>query len=367
MKKIALILLCIGGILSCGDNASTHNNTVRIVVSGNNRAALEPCGCRIPAGGLARKAGFIRSMEKGSDTVVKLESGNWLFPAYNQPENAPESWKKHADFQARAYQEMKYDVINVGYTDLSYGYDYLLRQKNDLDLPFISANLMNEKGELVFRPFYILKKSNLRIAVIGVIQLLDNQAARFPAVKPEDAIRKQLPKIRKEADLILVLADMSVDQTEALGETIPEIDFIINSRFKGRTQLPRQTGGKAAYTYLGPEGQYLGVLDVVFRSPNDPIKDLSAAFHRLDFSQSRLDEYRARAGDTPVESYYRDTPGLLRTIQRYEKEVARQQTIIDTTQNYMHWSMRILDGDVYSHPEWEKAVNQLLLDDDEKK
>ncbi|HBY19322.1 MAG TPA: hypothetical protein DEH00_09170, partial [Candidatus Marinimicrobia bacterium] len=178
---------------------------------------------------------------------------------------------------------------------------------------------------------------------------------------PEDAIRKQLPKLRKEADFILLLADMPVEKTEALGEAIPEIDFIVNTRHKGWTQLPRQTGGKAVFTYLGPEGQYLGILDVVFKSPGQPIRDMSSAYHRLDFSKSRLDEYRKRAGDIPVETYYQDNPGLLRTIRVYEKEVERQQSILDTTQNYFLWSMRHLDGDVYSSPEWEKAVNDVLM------
>ncbi|MCD6233874.1 MAG: hypothetical protein DRP86_07680 [Candidatus Neomarinimicrobiota bacterium] len=361
MKKMILVLVLFSGILSCTHHSSSANDSVKIVVTGNSRAKLEPCGCRIPAGGLPRRMGFIYSMEKGWSDFMKIEAGNWLFPAYNAPETAPQSWKQKSGLLAKAYGEAHYDAINVGFTDLSHGYEYLLELQKENKLPFLSTNLLNETGETLFKPFYLFNQKGLRIAVMGVTYLTDDQASRFKSLTPEDAIRKQLPKLRNEADLILILADMPLDKTEELGETIPEIDFIVNSRHKGRTQLPRQTGGKAVYTYLGPDGQYVGILKVVFNAPGQPVRDISGAYHRLDFSKGRLAEYRERAGDTPVETYYKDNPGLLRTIRVYEKEVERQQSILDTTQNYFIWSMRHLDSGVYSHPEWEKAVNEVLM------
>ncbi|BFN37058.1 hypothetical protein [Fidelibacter multiformis] len=366
MKKLILLLLIFSGILSCTNNSSSRENTVKIIISGNSRAELEPCGCRIPAGGLPRRMGFIHSMEKSDENILKLEAGNWLFPAYNYP--APDTWKHTSDLLAEAYGEAEFDAIHIGVSDLAYGFEYLLDLQKKYHLPLLSTNLLNDAGEGVFRPFYLFHVKGFRLAVLGVTYLTDDQASRFKAMNPEEAIRKQLPKLRKEADLILLLADMPLEKTEALGEAIPEIDFIVNSRHKGRTQLPRQTGGKAAFTYLGPDGQYLGILDVVFKSPGQPLRDVSSTFHRLDFSKGRLDEYRKRAGDTPVETYFQDNPGLLRTIRVYEKEVERQQSILDTTRNYFIWSMRHLDGDVYSPPEWEKAVNEVLMQtSDEKK
>ncbi|KUK93824.1 MAG: Conserved uncharacterized protein [Marinimicrobia bacterium 46_43] len=359
MKKLIFLLIIFGGIISCTNNPSSKENTVKIIISGNSRAELEPCGCRIPAGGLPRRMGFIYSMEKSGENILKLEAGNWLFPSYNFP--APDAWKKTSDLLAEAYGEAQFDAIHVGISDLAYGFEYLLDLQKKYHLPLLSTNLLNDSGDGVFRPFYLFTVDGFRLAVLGVTYLTDDQASRFKALHPEDAIRKQLPKLRKEADFILLLADMPVEKTEALGEAIPEIDFIVNTRHKGWTQLPRQTGGKAVFTYLGPEGQYLGILDVVFKSPGQPIRDMSSAYHRLDFSKSRLDEYRKRAGDIPVETYYQDNPGLLRTIRVYEKEVERQQSILDTTQNYFLWSMRHLDGDVYSSPEWEKAVNDVLM------
>ncbi|KUK55528.1 MAG: Conserved uncharacterized protein [Marinimicrobia bacterium 46_47] len=359
MKKLIFLLIIFGGIISCTNNPSSKENTVKIIISGNSRAELEPCGCRIPAGGLPRRMGFIYSMEKSGENILKLEAGNWLFPSYNFP--APDAWKKTSDLLAEAYGEAQFDAIHIGISDLAYGFEYLLDLQKKYHLPLLSTNLLNDSGDGVFRPFYLFTVDGFRLAVLGVTYLTDDQASRFKTLHPEDAIRKQLPKLRKEADFILLLADMPVEKTEALGEAIPEIDFIVNTRHKGWTQLPRQTGGKAVFTYLGPEGQYLGILDVVFKSPGQPIRDMSSAYHRLDFSKSRLEEYRKRAGDIPVETYYQDNPGLLRTIRVYEKEVERQQSILDTTQNYFLWSMRHLDGDVYSSPEWEKAVNDVLM------
>ncbi|MDD3806668.1 MAG: hypothetical protein PHE86_01355 [Candidatus Marinimicrobia bacterium] len=368
MKKHHVIFMILLGLLSCAKSSSYDDDLTRFIISGNSRAALEPCGCRIPAGGLPRRVGFIYSMEKGMDEIIKLEAGNWLFPAYNPPETVPESWKEQANLLAEAYKMIDFDAINVGFTDLSLGYEYLNTLKKEYHLPLLSTNLINKEGELIFNPYYVIKQKNLRTAVFGVTHLTDDQALRFPALKPSEAIRKQLPKVRNQVDLILVLADLSVEDTEALGKAIPEIDFIINSRHKAWTQLPKKTEGKAMYTYLGPEGQYLGILDVIFRDPQKPIHDLSAVFHRYDFSKERLEEYRTRAGETPVDVYYQDNPGLLRTLRVYEKEIEKQKTMIDTTQNYMHWTMRLLDNSVYTHPEWEGKVNSFLFaGSDEKK
>jgi len=364
MKKIFILSLILFLSLSCGSVESKDNETVKVIFSGNNRGEVDPCGCRIPTGGLPRKAGYIRAMEKMQDHVIKLEGGNWLFPAFNAPGTAPHKWKGAADLQALAYADLKYQVINVGHTDLSFGLSYLDSLEKTLKLPLISTNITDKDGNLIFSPYKIIQINDINIAVMGVTHLLGEHAAVVRLNKIDESIRKQLPKIRKQADLIILLADVPDIVMEEIAKSFHEIDFIMNSRIRSRVQIPRQTGGNALYVSIGNEGQYLGILNIVKADNTSKIADVSTPYQRLYFAGSRLKEYKNRAGNTSLEEYYKDNPGLLNTIKRYESELVRQQAAIDSTNNKMYWQMKALDPDVISDSYWEEAVNNFFAGQD---
>lgn len=362
MKKIFILVLIIVLSQSCGSMEKKDSHTVKAIFSADNRGELDPCGCRIPTGGLPRKAGYIRAMENMYDHVLKLEGGNWLFPAFNAPGTAPAKWKGAADLQALAYADLKYDVINVGHTDLSFGLSYLDSLEKALKLPLISTNITDEDGNPVFAPYKILRINNVNIAVMGVTHLLGEHAAYVRLSKIDDSIRKQLPKIRKQADMIILLADVPDIVMEDIAKSFQEIDFIMNSRLRIRTQMPRKSSGNALYVALGNEGQNLGILNISKTDNSSKITDVSTPYQRLHFIETRLNEYKNRAGETPLHEYYKDNPGLLNTIKRYESEFVRQQGIFDTTSNKMYWEMKALDPDVVSDRKWDDAVAKFLAD-----
>lgn len=360
MKKKLIILLILFLSISCGNIENNDDNTVKVIFSADNRGELDPCGCRIPTGGLPRKAGYIRAMEKMHDHILKIEGGNWLFPVFNAPGTAPDEWKGAADLQALAYAELKYDVINVGHTDLSFGLSYLDSLEKTLKIPLISTNITDKDGNLIFSPYKIIQINDINIAFMGVTHLLGEHAALVRLNKIDESIRKQLPKIRKQADLIILLADVPDMVMEDIAKSFHEIDFIMNSRLRTRIQIPRRTGGNALFVSLGNEGQYLGILTIDKADKSSKIEDVSTPYQRMYFIQTRLNEYKNRAGNMSLDEYYKDNPGLLNTIKRYESEIIRQQTVIDTTVNKMYWQMKALDPDVVSDSRWEEAVTKYL-------
>lgn len=132
---------------------------------------------------MAHISSYIKKLKSEGKTVLLLDNGDTL---QGQPTvyyyNFVATNKKHIWSEVLNY--MNYDIITMGNHDIEAGHTVYDKIVKEIKAPVIVANLINEKTkEPYFKPYSIIKKSGIKIAVLGMI---------------EPAIERQLPKILYE-------------------------------------------------------------------------------------------------------------------------------------------------------------------------
>ncbi|PLX42688.1 MAG: hypothetical protein C0609_09295 [Deltaproteobacteria bacterium] len=191
-----------------------------------------------------------------------------LFKREHIKEDKAESAKLTAELILNANELMKYDAVSVGAYDLSMGIDYLLARVNELSTTFLSANLYDKRGRLLFKPTLIKKVGALKIGVIGLLDdnvKLDKipDGRKLEVTDPYDTAEKLLPELRKEgADVIIILTDIKGGALRKLARTTSGIDFIIASDKRNRISLPVVVNN-THISHLDRGGKCVGYLEVL--------------------------------------------------------------------------------------------------------
>lgn len=64
---------------------------------------------------------------------------------------------------------MKYDAATVGNHDIEPGHKVYDKVNKELNFPWLAANAVNKKGKPYFKPYTIIKKKGVKIAILGMI------------------------------------------------------------------------------------------------------------------------------------------------------------------------------------------------------
>jgi len=159
-----------------------------------------------------------------------------------------------------------YDAMTVGQLDLSKGVDVLTRRAQEAQFAILSCNLVRKGArEPILPASTVIERDGVRYGILGVTE---EQAAQPPEVAevaevldPTDAVRAALPDLQAQADVIIVLSHLGIDEDRALAAAVPGIDIIIGGRTRQLMQTP-EIVGNTIITQMGYDGQFLGRLDV---------------------------------------------------------------------------------------------------------
>jgi 2',3'-cyclic-nucleotide 2'-phosphodiesterase/3'-nucleotidase len=118
---------------------------------------------------LASIASYVKKVRSGPAQVILLDNGDNL---QGQPSvyyyNFIDTVSPHIN--AVAFNSMEYDAITVGNHDIEAGhsvYDRLVREYN---FPLLAANAVDlSTGNPYFKPFTIIEKKGIRVAVFGLV------------------------------------------------------------------------------------------------------------------------------------------------------------------------------------------------------
>ncbi len=147
---------------------------------------------------------------------------------------------------SRIMNYLKFDAVVVGNHDIETGHPVYDRIVKELDMPYLAANAVKDDGTPYFRPYTILNKNGIRVAVIGMTNpnikkwlapALWEGMDFIPINKIADSVINSV--IEKENPHIIVLAvhaglgDGSPDDYENparyLAANIKNVDIILSS------------------------------------------------------------------------------------------------------------------------------------------
>lgn len=205
-------------------------------------------------GGLAALAGWVAQLRSRSpERTLLLDGGDAWQGTFTSNSNRGEA-------VTRAMSLMRYDAMALGNHDFDWGQDILAQRSREATFPFLAANLRDASGAIppYARPWIV---KDLGLAKVGIIGLTNPRSPTIvkassiagltflPAV---ETVRRYLPEVRAQADIVVVLTHIGIDEDTLLAQEVPDIDLIVG----GHTHLPLRTARVVGTTKIFQAGAY---------------------------------------------------------------------------------------------------------------
>lgn len=227
------------------------------------------------AGGYARIATLFKGIREEAGAVIALDNGDTIhgtFPAV----------QSEGEALIPLLNGLGFDGMTAHW-EFAYGPDQFRRIVDDLNFPMLAINCYNKTTDtLVFPPYTIVERENLRIGVIGIAATIVDKT--MPPLFSEGIYftlgNEELPhyiqELREEGvDLIVVVSHLGYPQELKLAEEIDGIDVLLSGHTHNRLYNAVTVNG-TIIIQSGCHGSFIGRLDLTINE-----KKVQQFHHRL--------------------------------------------------------------------------------------
>lgn len=298
--SIAAGLLCL--LISAGvspslaaDKDAVKRPDLTIFFSSDTRGMLRRCGCSEgQMGGLSARAGYIKKNKVMGRTLV-LDAGDTLFDGLTVPDEKREFYALKARTMLKAMYKSGCDTSAVGEYDLACGSDFLAAAANSANLQLLAANLAVDKDGYLYKPFsgHVIKRLvGVRVGIIGVLDpaFPYKDFPSLAGVKVSDpvaAVNEEIKKMGGKADVVVVLAHMSITPVEKFAASLSGVDIVVQGHSQDMLEAPIKAGGALVVKGFY-RGKHIGRLDLQLnnadRSKGNKVADVKYTAVALDES-----------------------------------------------------------------------------------
>ena len=224
-------------------------------------------------GGLYRKSTYLEQYRKKQGQVIVVDSGDLLNGHLKIKESIQSSARLKADLIAQIYRNIGIDAINVGELDLALGLDYLKGLEKTYDLPFVSANLVDETNSPVFRSYVIKKINGRKIGIFGLMGDTADIVAKLKEIAGSkifvrDTVRSAESMVKElygKVDFIIAMTHQNMGRNWVIARKVAGIDLIVGGHHKQKIKVPYQVDN-TFIVQSGEKGQYQGMLEITLAS-----------------------------------------------------------------------------------------------------
>jgi 2',3'-cyclic-nucleotide 2'-phosphodiesterase (5'-nucleotidase family) len=216
-------------------------------------------------------------------------------------------------FLAEMTGELGYDAIGLGERDLNYGLPFLRETIEKYKLPFTNANVRHpETGKLILPEFLVVEKSGLRIGICSVLDprhkiiSMANAEEVYQVDDPVATLRDLLPRLRQQADSVLLLSHLGEQATEELLKEVTGIDMCVIGHTSRNINAERVINDTAVFA-AAFEGRYIGRANLF-------LDDADGKVMAIDVGVTALDDVIA------------DDPEMLARVEQYNKDLLEFKT-----------------------------------------
>jgi 5'-nucleotidase/UDP-sugar diphosphatase len=165
---------------------------------------------------------------------------------------------------------LSFDAMAVGNHEFDWGMDAFHNLLASSRFHFLSGNIQDKSGHYLpgVKPFIIVSKKNLKIAIIGVTtpEVLYNT---YPGIiegckvyRPEDILPELIKKVKEEGThVVIVLSHLGLDADKELAQRVPGIHIIVGGHSHTAIKTPVIIGD-TIILQAGHHGLYLGVFEL---------------------------------------------------------------------------------------------------------
>lgn len=218
-----------------------------------------------------------------------VDIGN-VFPTYKDP--------LKAEYLMETMTQIGYDAINIGNQDFYFGQRFLLKLQRKYQLPLISGNIYYKDTKRLFAKPYIIREFDcntflgipyrrLKIGIFGLTGVKPHLTAEevereLDIESPVKAAQNIVNKLRKKCDIVILLAQLNIEECKELAQSVEEIDIIIGS---GRKTSEVRIG-ETLIVPSGFQGKYIGNLEIYL----DTAKEVTSTSWKLAALDKKVKE-----------------------------------------------------------------------------
>lgn len=235
--------------------------SLTILYTNDGWGYTEPCACDPRAGGLAKRAAYIKTIREQKENVLVVDAGDSLLTLQRVGD------LEQGKLLAKAFNQMGYDAVALGGLDFRMGFDVLREQIEVANFAVLSANAFDPQTQSFFdRDYLAVQMHGHTIAIIG---LTDTAVAREVTqgevilMEPVQSLIDLIALLQDEADIIIVLSHLGAQFDMNLGLVVDGIDVVISGQDKQIYNEPVKTT-EYLLTSAGSRGEFIGQLDLEF-------------------------------------------------------------------------------------------------------
>jgi 2',3'-cyclic-nucleotide 2'-phosphodiesterase (5'-nucleotidase family) len=202
---------------------------LQIFYTGNIAGNFEPCGCKIPKGGVARRVTFMEKQRIEGARELRIDVGNFT-------DLQADVGSITTDCIAHSFQMLDYHAVGVSRRELSFDITQLQRLAKDYQLPIVSANVLHPiTGNPMFEPYRIINLSGMKVTCLGLTDefyykyLENTEEAPFGIQPVFEAAETWIPEAAKASDFLVIMTDMNYYKIDTLASRFPDIDVVVTS------------------------------------------------------------------------------------------------------------------------------------------
>ncbi len=340
---IVLIACMAAGCSKSGSAGKSGKLTV--IYTGNIGGILESCGCRIPKGGIAKRATVLAEMKQEAPDAIVLDSGALLHDSSRLNPPLEDVYRRRMRLLVDEFKRMGIDGANISHMDLSNTADSLVAYGSN-GLPWLSANVAwKNSGKLIFQADTLRTVGDLTVGIFGFMD--DNtmgvaffdESSPIKVLNPTETVRAEVQKLRKKCDVLICLAYMDMDRVQKLVTDIPGIDVAVVSHTRSHNPSSEHPNfqpvkqGKTLLVRCPDGGRVVGRLELSLVNGSPDFTDAEA---NKDLRPEEVQRADKRA---PTVSTYRN---FFTDLDPDVKRVPEIQAKVDAVMKY--WST-VLDAE----------------------
>ncbi|WP_232698820.1 bifunctional metallophosphatase/5'-nucleotidase [Brevibacillus daliensis] len=230
--------------------------------------------------GYAKMATLIKEMREENENFLLLDAGDTFQGTIFVNQFKGESILP-------VLNHLDYDAMASGNHEFDFGYEQLLKLRDQLKYPVISANVYMADGTHLLAPVYKAEIDGKKYAFLGfvaedtAILTHPDNVKGLTFKSPVEVAKQMVPELKKEVDHVMVVSHIGIEVDREIAKNVDGIDLIIG----GHSHTPLHEPEKVNNTYIVQDWEYgksLGRADLYYY--NDKLVDFSGGL--IDYDET---------------------------------------------------------------------------------
>ena len=188
-----------------------------------------------------------------------VDSGNLLFKQAQIP-GGPSQEQLTAEGIIKIYTAMQVDAVAVAPLDLASGLA-LLQTSQKQGFPWLSANLLDEDGHLLFQAVRIKKIGEIKAGIIGLTGPVSSLPAGVIRAEWRTVLPALIEKTARQCDILILLSSLPPAENQEIAQQFPALHLILAADLGNGNMNPQQVNN-TLITQTGRQGKYQGILTI---------------------------------------------------------------------------------------------------------